>query len=143
MTQKKAPAKKATKAPAKKATNRKPAQKPATGFTPKVKRSLVLPLLNRGMKPGDSLYVEITGEMYEGRPQKGAKANEKPATLAPATNLETGEIGEIIVSAVVESTLNDMFPNQGYIGHWFEIAKGEKKAGQRYFQYTINELEKS
>lgn len=130
---------------AKKAAAKKAAPKtaaPKSAFVPKVKRSLVLPLLNRGMKPGESLCVEITGPIYEGRPQKGAKANEKPADLAPCVNLETGEEGEIIVSAVVKSTLEDMFKNETYVGRWFMITKGEKKKGQRYFQYTIYELEK-
>ena len=142
-TKKAAPKKAAQKKAATRA--RKPAataSKPTTGFVPKVKRQLVLPLLNRGMKPGDVLNIEITGEIYQGKPQKGAKPNEKPADLCAATNLATGELGEVIMSAVVKSTLEETYPNQGYIGLWFQISKGEKKAGTRYFQYAVNELEK-
>lgn len=111
----------------------------ATAF--KVKRKLVLPLLNAKQAIGVPLYIKADGAIYTGKPQKGAKEGEKPADLMPATNLETGESGEIIVSAVVKSALDEGYPDAGYVGLAFSITKGDKPKGKRYFQYTVDEVE--
>lgn len=107
----------------------------------KIKRRLVVPLLNRGMKENEELVVKSTGLIYTGQPQKGAKASDKPADLMPAVNAMTGEEGEIIVSAVVKSNLEEKYPDGDYVGRYFMITKQEKAKGRRYFNYTVDEVE--
>ena len=108
---------------------------------PAVKKKLVQPLLNAKIAVGVTLYIKATGPMYVGKPQKDAKENEKPADLMPALDMRTGETGEIIVSAVVKSALEETYPDDGYVGHGFAITKLPKPEGKRYFQYTVDEVE--
>lgn len=114
-----------------------------TPFVPKVKRTLVLPLLNRKMKPGDSVYFKITSPVFEGKQIASAEAkqNEKPADLVNAVDLTTGEECQVIVPAVMKSVLEDEYDDGAYIGLAFELTKGEKAEGKRYYNYTVNELE--
>lgn len=92
------------------------------------------------------VYLTATGEMYEGKEQKPAKAGEKPmepATILPVVNVETGEVGQIIVGAVLEGILNETYPDGAYVGKSFEIVKHAKKEGKRYNTYSVFEIDPS
>jgi hypothetical protein len=90
-------------------------------------------------------YVKITGPIHLGKEQKGGKDGEEKkreaAHLAPCINLEDGTECQIIVSAVVLSTLNDEYPNEGYVGKCFSIMKKERVPGKQYFPYGVEEIE--
>jgi hypothetical protein len=91
---------------------------------------------------GTALEIEVTGKIYVGKPQKNAKADDKPADIMPCINLDTGEEGAIIVPAVLMSVLKESFPKDNYVGACFSICKREKKDPKdRYFPYDIMEIE--
>lgn len=89
-------------------------------------------------------YVKITGAIHLGKDQKAAGEDGKkrePAHLAPCINLEDGSECQIIVSAVVLSTLNDEYPVDGYVGKCFAIVKKNRVPGKQYFPYGVEEIE--
>ena len=114
-----------------------------TAFVPKIKKNLILPLLNRKMAIGDSVHFKITSAIFVGKPVAGQEnnANQKPADLLNAIDLETGDTCQVIVPAVMKSVLEDTYENEGYVGKGFQLTKHEKPQGKRYFNYTVNELE--
>ena len=88
------------------------------------------------------VYVEIVGPMYEGKAAKDDKR--QPPTLAEVIDLETGENAVIVCPEVVKSTLNESFPNEGYIGKQFSIEKlAQDNPEKKYFPYRISEIEVS
>lgn len=117
----------------------------AAGFKPTVKKILVLPLLKKVDEV--PLYVEITGAIFKGSQtitatESKTKKQMEPADLANVRNLETGDVAQIIVNSVLKSTLEENYPDQSYVGCWFEIIQHQVE-GKRYKTYTVNELEKS
>jgi hypothetical protein len=89
-------------------------------------------------------HVKITGPIHLGKEQKTGKDDDKkrePAHLAPCINLDDGSECQIIVSAVVLSTLQDEYPNDGYVGKCFAITKKARVAGKQYFPYGVEEIE--
>jgi hypothetical protein len=88
-------------------------------------------------------HVKITGAIHLGKEQKAGEDGKKreAAHLAPCINLDDGAECQIIVSAVVLSTLNDEYPNEGYVGKCFEIVKKDRVPGKQYFPYGVVEIE--
>lgn len=115
-------------------------------FTPQRKKLLTPPVFK--LVENQPRYVKITGPMHLGKEEKdsvdaaGKPVQKKaPATLAPCINLEDGAEGQIIIAAVVKSTLEDNFSGESYVGHCFAITKGERVKGKQYFPYLIEEIE--
>ena len=112
----------------------------STGFVPKVKRALVLPLLKK--QDDVPIYIKITGAINtseSGAQKAGDGKDMEPARVCNCDNLETGEQCQIIVNTVLESTLQRNFPDDSYVGCGFEIIQ-HKTPGKRYKTYTVNEL---
>lgn len=120
------------------------AKSPATtkaAFVPKVLKNVTLPIIKHELDV--PVYIQITGEMFEGKELKGTgdKAKMEPATLCHAINLETGEEGQYILNAVVKGNLDEHYPNGNYVGKGFAITKHEKREGKRYNDFSIQEIE--
>lgn len=77
----------------------------------------------------------FTGKKIE----EGKYKDMEPARLANVTDLDTGAVGQIIVPKVLESTLDEEFPNKGYVGKAFEIVKF-RDAGSKYNTFNVSEL---
>lgn len=92
---------------------------------------------------GEARHVKITAAMHIGKEQKADTDGKKrePAVLANCINLDDGAECQIIVSAVVKSTLNDEYPNDGYVGRCFAITKKSRVQGKQYFPYGVEEIE--
>lgn len=132
-------AKKKTASTATEAAASQPAPKGGK-YTRKV--AVTLPVLK--MLEDQPHYVTATAAMYEGKEQKPAKEGDKPmepATILPVVDIDTGEVAQIIVGAVLEGILNDSYPDAGYVGKSFEITKHAKKEGKRYHTYSVFEIE--
>ncbi len=91
-------------------------------------------------------YVKIESAIYLGKEMKGdvaqdGKKKKEPAHLANVIDLRTGELAQIIVSAVVLSVLNEEYPDDGYVDKCFAITKKGKAPGKQYFGYSIEEIE--
>lgn len=93
----------------------------------------------------ETRHVKITGAIHLGKEQKSSKGDEdkkrEPAQLASCINLDDGAECQIIVSAVVKSTLEDEYPNETYVGKCFAITKKNRVAGKQYFPYSVEEIE--
>ena len=111
------------------------------GFVPKVKKNLTPPVLK--LEEDTPVYVQITAPMYVGKVIK-AKAGEKerePAHILDCVNLETGEVCQVIASSIIQSTLTEGYPNNGYVGLRFSFTKKGKQPGKQYNKFEILELE--
>jgi len=104
----------------------------------KVKKVITLPLLK--FVTNKAIFVTIEEPMFKGREMPETKMD--PATLCNCVNLETGEQVQIIVSAVLESTFNEEYEDNSYVGKSFMIKKLPKaKSDAKYFPYSLAEVE--
>lgn len=114
-------------------------KKPAFQF--KRTKVVTVPLLKPAL--GVPFYVRADGEIYLGKELKataGAKKME-PAHLMNCTNLETGELCQIIVPSVLLSIMTEEYPEKSYVGKSFEMTKLPKNSGKDYHGFTVNEIE--
>jgi hypothetical protein len=107
----------------------------------KIKKNLTPPLFK--FVEDETRYVKATSVIYIGKEQevKSGEKKKEAAHLMDVINLETGEPGVIIVSAVVLSVLNESFPNNSYVDKGFAITKRSKAPGKNYNGYVVEELE--
>jgi hypothetical protein len=63
----------------------------------------------------------------------------EPMHIAEVTNLQSGEVGRLVLHSVLESNLNEAYPGNTYVGRYFKINK-EKAKGKRYFNFNIVEI---
>lgn len=112
-------------------------------FVPKIKNVLTKPLLK--LEIDQTVYVQIKSIMREGKELKGRgdAAKMKPAMLCDVINLETGQANmEMICPTIVQSTLNENYPDNGYVDKGFMITKMQKRSEEKsYFPYDIQEIE--
>lgn len=105
-------------------------------------RALVLPTLK--LVEEQPVHVTINGAMTTStapqKPDKDGRTKE-PATVCPVTDLDTGEVTQIICGAVLKGILNEQYPNDGYVEKSFEIVKHAKAPGKRYNTYSVFEIE--
>ena len=111
-----------------------------SGF--KVKKVLTLPVFSLKTE-GSVVAFKVLDAMYVGKPQAGAEANDKPADICNVVNLETGEVGQIIVPAMLKSKFEADYEGDDYVGRGFEVENlGKKKGKSRtYNNYRIVELD--
>ncbi len=118
------------------------AAKVPEGF--KAKRVVTLPTIvikeagtARILKIVDAFRVS----KVEGKPMADG-TKQKPATVCTATDMQTGEMGIFIVSAVVQSNLERDYPEESYVGKAFHISNlGKRKDTQKYNDFSITEVE--
>ena len=68
----------------------------------------------------------------------GTAQSVEPMHIAEVTNLQTGEVGRLVAHQVLESNLDEAYPNQGYVGKYFKVSK--QKSAKRYFTFNIVEI---
>lgn len=110
----------------------------------KRKRAITLPTFK--FEQDKPLYCKILTPMHEGRVrlargQTELDPDKKPPTLATVVNLESGELGQIILAEVLKTELSEAYPNNSYVGKGFEITKQKRKEGKRYDPYALAEIE--
>lgn len=117
----------------------------ASTFVPEVVRVLTRPTIK--LEIGTPVYVLIQSRVVIGKEIKSRRPTDadkekkrEPAHVADVVNLETGELNQLIVSAVVLGVLNDDYPHDAYVGKSFSIKKLDKKAGKDYFPYEVREI---
>lgn len=88
------------------------------------------------------------------------KKKEKPATICGVTNMETGEVAQLLVPSVMEANLRRDYDavvkvegegreakivedsgTHAYVGKVFRVENLGKRPGKRYFDFSILELE--
>lgn len=121
----------------------------ATALKFKIKSHVTVPLL-KTPDSGVPIYVQITGAIFKAKPLEGARAavtnadgtsKNEPPMLAHAINLETGEVCQIIVNSVLQTELQEAFPDDTYVGRAFEIKKFKMANGKRYATFQVAEIE--
>jgi hypothetical protein len=141
------------------AKNAPQAETKETGFVPKIKKSLTLPLIKP--KLDEPVYIKFVEPVKIGK-QIGDK---DAAIIANVINLETGELAQYLVPAVFQGILHDEYgaprygtPKKGdpvevlekplagqtvdaYVGCGFAVTKHPKQSGKEYHPHTIQELE--
>lgn len=114
----------------------------------KVKRQVTVPTLSMKENKDGALppprFLQFMEAMHESTyvDPDPKKVKEKPATIAGVTDIETGEIYQFLVPAVVESQLTRDYPDDGYVGKVFRIACLGKRPGKRYRDFSIFEVDK-
>lgn len=119
------------------------AETPSTD-TPRTYRriaSVIRPLLKLEIdKPA---FVKIDGTIFTGKavPATDGKKAMEPARIVNVVDLSTGEECQMILNAVLESTLTETYPNDTYDGRSFEITKLPKRSGKQYHDFRLYEVE--
>jgi hypothetical protein len=107
----------------------------------KQKRAVIVPTLN--LKVGEPRVLLFVDEMrvstYVDPDPK--KAKEKPATVAMVGDVQTGEQFLLLVPSVLESSLKETYPDNGYKGLTFYVEKLPKRPSKRYFDFKCVEVE--
>lgn len=97
-------------------------------------RQVTLPVLK--LEKGTPRYIYILSAMYEG---EKIDANKSPAVLIHAVDIETGEEGNVICPAVMQSELEKHYPNNEYVRKAFEVVV-TRAPGKDYNLVTIAEV---
>ena len=115
-------------------------------FQPVFKRRVNLPYLP--MEKNTLYYVKFLGPIVQSSDHVRADA-EEPATskrkkappkVARVLNLETGEECQIIVPAMMNSTLVDGYPGESYVTLCFELIQ-HRVQGKEYNVCTVTEID--
>ena len=117
---------------------------PVTRFVPKIIKILTLPLLK--LEEGVPVYIKFEGPTFIGKEiaEEGDKKRKEPPTMANVTNLETGELAQIMLGSVLQGILADDYPGDRYVGKGFMVLLGAKKRskhGGAYNTYNVSEIE--
>ena len=97
-------------------------------------RSVAVPLFK--LIANEPRFFLSEGKLFTGKQIDDKK---EAATLMPVTDLETGEMGQIIVGKVLAELLAEQYPDDAYIGKRFELTL-RKKADKKYNTYDLFEV---
>lgn len=87
---------------------------------------------------GSTVFFTVTGKHYTGKAIEATKM--AAAELVPCVDLLTGQERVYIVSAVLLGLWGDEYANSTYVGKSFAVYKGEKGAGKRYSDISVQEI---
>tara|TARA_R110000782_G_scaffold263592_1_gene356317 strand:+ start:9092 stop:9490 length:399 start_codon:yes stop_codon:yes gene_type:complete len=112
-----------------------------SAFKFKTVKNVTLPLIKPTI--GQEFYIGIINAMYVGKDIQQVVGGKKmePATLVDCTDLETGELCQFIVPAVLKSIFDDEYTDNAYVGKQFALTKLAKKADKGYFGFKVSEIE--
>ena len=111
-------------------------------FEPKTKKVLTRPTFKTVVDV--PLYVKIQDKMFIGKERvgrDGKKSDKAPPTVINVMNLETGELGQVLANTILKQTLEEEYPNDGYVNLCFAITKQKRKEGKQYDPFNILEIE--
>lgn len=114
----------------------------------KVKKHVTVPVL-KIPDNGAPIYVRVNEAIHTAKDNTGrmpatpkeGEVKRKPPQLMQVTNLETGEIAQIVAGTVLESELKENYPGDGYVGKCFEIKKFKASGTKAYALYQVAEIE--
>lgn len=107
----------------------------------KVKKNLTLPLLKMSLE--QEYFVKFTGAPFLGKEIAAKEGSEtkKPPMIVDIINLEDGEQMQLMLNKVLLGTLEETYPDNGFVGMDFRLVKHAKKSGKEYHTFSIGELE--
>lgn len=92
---------------------------------------------------GQTLTVQIVGKIFKSDRLENETAEQKkmePPMMAEVLNLETGELGLIIMNEVLLREVRKRYPDDSYVGKYFGITM-KAVNGKRYKNFVLFELE--
>ena len=108
-----------------------------TKFKFKVVSDLKLEVLK--LEDKTEYFIRIEAPIRLGTPKPNSA--EKSADVANVTNLVDGKKYVVLMNAVVKSSLEEAFPDAGYVGKSFRIFGTGKVSGKRYKGYEVSQIE--
>lgn len=109
------------------------------GVAFKLKKRVTLPTINPAV--GEQHVFKILDAFRESTYKAPEGKEEKPATICNVCDLTTGVEAIWIVAEVAKSNIEKEYPNGEYVGLSFAVMKMPKRAGKRYFDWQIAEVE--
>jgi hypothetical protein len=109
----------------------------------KVSKNVTLPLSK--WKNDAPKFLKLEAPIFLGKQIDDSKKNangetQQPAHLINCVDLETGEQIQVIVAKVLHSTLDEEYPENGYVGKAFAITQ-HRDPGKKYNTFSVQELE--
>lgn len=119
---------------------------PAPGANPKFRRTAALSLPTIKLAEGVPAYIRVTGKIIakekhgkNGR-ELDREGNPSFISVMNVQNLETQELGQLVVGAILVKLLNEHAGgNEKYVGKCFEIIKGKAPEGKAK-PYSVFEI---
>jgi hypothetical protein len=110
-------------------------------FVPKILRAITLPLIKPQLDV--PVYVLVMGTVFLGKEIAVPEGKKKmdAAHLINVTDLETGELAQMIVPSVLKGIFADEFKDDSYVGKGFMITKHPKGSGKDYHPFSVSELD--
>jgi hypothetical protein len=118
----------------------------------KIAKVVTVPLFL--LTEGKELAFQINGPMEEmdmdaltkrEKTEAGKRDKEGPMTVMPITVIdgpESGMMYKMICQSVLQSELDNSYPDQSYVGKLFAARNNGKRPKKRYFDIQVVELEK-
>lgn len=105
---------------------------------PQFKRTAAVTVGLLTFKERDKIFVRFEEPVHKGKAMTKDGITGKPSDVVRVTNLETGEIMDLLCPRVLASILEEKFGKQEYVGECFEImAKDIGKAYKAIEMYQI------
>lgn len=98
-------------------------------------KRITVPILK--LSAGDVLALEFTGEK---RLQKIGNDDKPPALMYRVTDLDTGEISDLIATKVLSSTIDKIYPDGAIAGKKL-LLECDQRSDKKYLDVLISELE--
>src|ERR1700679_3879658 len=101
----------------------------------KIKAHVTLPLFKLGEL---TRFLRFEVPYYIGKVVDDKK---EPPTMCKVTDMETGELGEVILGQILKEKLEEQYPDDGYVGKIFAISKTAPEGTRKYSLFHIAEVE--
>lgn len=109
----------------------------------RVVKHVTRPLLK--LEPGIQYYIKIESAFRQAEQMKNAKKDAAgnvipPPFIVDVLNLEGGTPSQMVANEVFRTELVKQYPNDSYVGKFFELVKNTKAEGKNYNTFGITEL---
>lgn len=108
-----------------------------SGFS--VKRYVSVPMLE--VPPGQSFVAQMVDAVRVLPPIEGQTRKIKGDHYASTIKAHNGEVRLFTWTTVFRSEMEKNYPEDGYVGKWFQITRLPIRKGKDYSTYSIAELE--
>lgn len=105
----------------------------------RVKAYVAVPMLE--VPPGQSFVAQFVDKVRVLPPIEGQKKKYPGDHFASTIKAMDGEARLFTWNTVFKSEMEKMFPNDEYVGEWFQITRLPMKRGKDYATYSIMHLE--
>lgn len=94
-------------------------------------------------------YVKVDGAFKQAEQQKkpkmvkqadGSEVPQPPPFVVDVTNLENNQPSTMVANEVFRTELQKQYPNDTYVGKYFEVIKNTKAEGKNYNTFGITEI---